>query len=120
LSSARTSSTPATSFHVVVDDPFVAMFCGFVRGIDPSSLQSRNAVKPRTRMKKTGSHAVAKSRKSVSHWEMSEVCGGTYVAGGGVVVVAVVAVVVGVVAASTDVNALASRIRPHRHPKVHL
>jgi hypothetical protein len=56
----------------VDDDPFVAMFCGLVRGIEPSSLQSRYTVNTSAKTKTTGSHAVAKSRKAVSHPPISE------------------------------------------------
>ena len=70
----------------------------------PSNLQSRYAVKPSTMMKKTGSHADAKSRRSCSHCPTSEWCGKRMVSRRRVrplVVVVVDVVVVVVVAAST-------------------
>ena len=62
------------SSDLTLDVPFVAMFFGFVRGIDAATFHKSHAVIARTITKKSGNHVFAKSSKPWSHWPTSVWC----------------------------------------------
>ena len=68
MSSPRTSSTPATSDHVVPDLEPLTMLAGLVRGIIPTVLKSSQTITMISKKNASGSQVVA---KSAAAWNQS-------------------------------------------------